>query len=64
MEKDAITERDSMKAKLDASEKKITELEAVMVDEAEINKKVEARVALACKSAGVEVIADTSDADV
>ena len=66
-EKDAIeAERDSMKAKLDASEKKITELEAVMVDEAEINKKVEARVALiaSAKSAGVEVIADTSDADV
>lgn len=58
-------ERDTLKDRLDATEKKVTELEARNVDEAEIQKRVDSRLALitVAEKAGVELKADMSELD-
>lgn len=59
-------ERDSAKEKLDSVEQKLAELEASHLDEAEINKRVQARIDLMAlaNDAKAEVKADMSDMDI
>lgn len=59
-------ERDSAKEKLDSVEQKLAELEASHLDEAEINKRVQARIELMAlaNDAKAEVKVDMSDMDI
>ena len=59
-------ERDSAKEKLDSVEQKLAELEASHLDEAEINKRVQARIDLLAlaNDAKAEVKVDMSDMDI
>lgn len=59
-------ERDSAKEKLDSVEQKLVELEASKLDEAEINKRVEARMDLLAlaNNAKAEIKGDMSDMDI
>ncbi len=59
-------ERDSAKEKLDSVEQKLAELEASHLDEAEINKRVQARIDLMAlaNDAKAEVKVDMSDMDI
>ena len=59
-------ERDSAKEKLDSVEQKLVELEASKLDEAEINKRVEARMDLLAlaNDAKAEIKGDMSDMDI
>lgn len=61
-----LAERDTLKAKLDTAEQRVAELEKAQLDEAEIKKRVDARIALVAvaEKAKVEVKEDSSDLEI